>query len=174
MTSPNMNDRKLAQLFTLYGIAVVVLVLDLFAKYVCNTSLVEGVPVTVFPGFDLLLAYNRGAAFSFLANAGGWQRIVLTGISVSVSVFLAIWMTRLDNRNQKLLGWSLALILGGAVGNGIDRALTGYVTDFISVYAGSYRFATFNIADSAISLGAGLMILDIFLDYRPKTSDGRT
>ena len=150
---------------TLFGIAAVVAVLDRLTKILCNTMLEPGVPVEVFPGFDLLLAYNTGAAFSFLSDAGGWQRWLLTGISLGVSVFLGIWLSKLPRR-QKLLGIALALILGGALGNLYDRMMAGYVVDFISVYFMQYRFATFNIADSAISIGAALMILDIFLDRK--------
>ena len=149
----------------LYTISAVIVVLDRLTKIACAASLTEGEPVTVFPGFDLLLAYNTGAAFSFLSEAGGWQRWLLTGISLGVSIMIAVWLYRLP-RAQKLLGIALALILGGALGNLYDRMLAGYVIDFISVYFLDYRFATFNIADSAISIGAGLMILDIFLGSR--------
>lgn len=146
----------------LFVLAGIVIVLDRLTKVLCEVNLTEGDPVTVFPGFDLMLAYNTGAAFSFLSEAGGWQRWLLTAISLGVSMFIAVWLVRLPRR-QKLLGIALALILGGAVGNLYDRMLTGLVVDFISVYFLDYRFATFNIADSAISLGAALMILDIFL-----------
>jgi len=153
-----------------YGIAVLVVILDQLSKYLSNTRLIEGNPVTVFPGFDLLLAYNRGAAFSFLNDAGGWQRWLLTGISLGVSIFLAFWIRKLE-RQQKLLGLALAMILGGALGNLYDRMMAGYVIDFISIYAGSYRFATFNIADAAISVGAGFMILDILFESRQTGSE---
>jgi signal peptidase II len=148
-----------------YGIAAAIVIIDQLTKYYSNTLLIEGRPVTVFPGFDLLLAYNRGAAFSFLNDADGWQRWLLTGISLGVSLFLVTWIRKIT-AGQTLLGLSLAMILGGALGNLYDRMMAGYVIDFISVYAGDYRFATFNIADAAISVGAGLMILDILLDGR--------
>jgi len=148
-----------------------VAVIDRVTKVVCDANLVLGAPVPVFPGFDLLLAYNTGAAFSFLDDAGGWQRWFLTGISLSISIFIIVWLTRIP-RSQRLLGFALALILGGALGNLYDRLLIGYVIDFISVYAGEYRFATFNVADSAVSVGAALMVLDMFLDMkRPVESD---
>ncbi len=153
---------SLLALFTLSGLIVVV---DQVTKYVSNSNLTEHMPVAVIPGFDLLLAYNRGAAFSFLNDAGGWQRWLLTGISIAVSGFLLAWLIKLP-KTQRLLGFALALILGGAVGNLIDRMLAGYVIDFISLYFMDYRFATFNIADAAISIGAALMILDIVIDFR--------
>jgi len=164
MDSKKTSEKSFSQLalFTFSGLIVVV---DQMTKYVSNSNLTEHMPVAVIPGFDLLLAYNRGAAFSFLNDAGGWQRWLLTGISIVVSIFLAGWLINLP-KTQRLLGFSLALILGGAVGNLIDRMLAGYVIDFISLYFMDYRFATFNIADAAITIGAGLMILDIFLDYR--------
>src|SRR5690606_30388075 len=120
------------------------------------------VPSPVFPGFDLLLVHNTGAAFSFLSSAGGWQRWALTAISAVVSLVLLLWLWRLPPR-QTLLGLALATILGGALGNLYDRWVLGYVIDFISLYYGQWRFATFNIADAAISVGAGLLALDVFL-----------
>lgn len=146
----------------LFVLAAVVVVLDQYSKYLCSAFLEFGIPVSVFPGFDLLLAHNEGAAFSFLDNAGGWQRWLFAGISTVVSVVLATWLWRLPQQ-QRLLGVALALILGGAVGNLIDRVLLGYVVDFISVYYGQWRFATFNVADAGISCGAALLVLDVLL-----------
>lgn len=138
-----------------------IVVLDQVTKYLCVTFLDYAVPHTVFPGFDLLLVHNTGAAFSFLSEAGGWQRWLLTGISAVVSIGIAVWLWRLP-RNQMLLSLALVFILGGALGNLYDRWALGYVVDFISVYYGTWRFATFNIADAAISIGAVLMALDVF------------
>ena len=149
----------------LFCLAGVIALIDRITKILSDANLAEGIPVPVFPGFDLLLAYNTGAAFSFLSEAGGWQRWFLTGISLVVSLLFVVWIARLP-RSQKLLGIALALLLGGALGNLYDRMFAGYVIDFISVYFRDYRFATFNIADSAISVGAGLMILDIFLEHK--------
>ena len=145
----------------LLSTSCLIFILDRLTKYLCNTYLDYGQPVTVFPGFDLLLAYNSGAAFSFLNDAGGWQRWLLTGFSSTISVLLVIWIIRLP-KQEKLSAIALCLILGGALGNLYDRMLHGYVVDFISIYYQSYRFATFNIADSSVFLGACLMILDIF------------
>lgn len=135
-------------------------ILDQYTKFLSSTQLDYGVPYTVFQGFDLLLAHNTGAAFSFLDDASGWQRWVLATISFVVSAALLIWLWRLP-KNQQLLSVALAFILGGALGNLYDRAVMGYVVDFISVYYGDWRFATFNIADAAISLGAALLVLDV-------------
>jgi signal peptidase II len=138
------------------------IVLDQLSKYWCSNVLAFGVPQTVFPGFDLLLAHNYGAAFSFLDDAGGWQRWFLTAVAVVLSTVLAFWLWRLQ-RNQRLLGMALALVLGGALGNLVDRVMLGYVVDFISVYYGQWRFATFNVADAAISCGAALLLFDAVL-----------
>lgn len=146
----------------LFFLAIIIVVLDQYSKYLCTIFLDLGFPVSVFPGFDLLLAHNQGAAFSFLNNAGGWQRWLFSGISSVVSVILIAWLWRLP-RQQQLLGIALALVLGGAVGNLVDRLLLGYVVDFISVYYGQWRFATFNVADTAISCGAALLVLDVLL-----------
>ncbi|MBT5484636.1 MAG: signal peptidase II [Gammaproteobacteria bacterium] len=157
-------------IYSLFGISALIVILDRLSKYLSDTNLTEGVAVNVFPGFDLLLAYNRGASFSFLDDAGGWQRWLLTGISLGVSALITVWLIRLP-KAQKLQALALALILGGALGNLYDRMMAGYVIDFISVYFMDARFAIFNIADAAISVGAGMMILDIFLDYKRGTAE---
>ena len=152
----------------LLSTSFLIFIVDRLTKYLCDTNLIPGQPVTVFPGFDLLLAYNSGATFSFLSDAGGWQRWLLTGFSSTISVLLIIWIIRLP-KQEKLSAIALCLILGGALGNLYDRMFHGYVVDFISVYYQSYRFATFNIADSSVFMGACLMILDIFKN-RPEPS----
>ncbi len=168
------NTPGKTRLIILYACASCIVLLDRATKVLSDANLEPGVPFQVFPGFDLMLAYNTGAAFSFLSEAGGWQRWLLTAVSLGVSIFLAVWLAKLP-RSQKLLSIALVLLLGGAVGNLYDRALAGYVIDFISVYAGDWRFATFNIADSAISAGASLMVLDIILDWRktPEMENGK-
>ena len=163
--SAERNRPNKLRLIVLYVSALLIVLIDRVTKVLSETNLEPGVPYQVFPGFDLLLAYNTGAAFSFLSDAGGWQRWLLTAVSLGVSVFLAGWLAKLP-RSQKLLSIALVFLLGGAAGNLYDRALTGSVVDFISVYAGQWRFATFNIADSAISAGAALMVLDIILDWK--------
>ncbi len=162
---------KAGMLVWLWLTALIVL-LDQLSKYWANFVLDFAVPQFVIPGFDWLLLYNTGAAFSFLSDAGGWQRWFITGISSLVSLVLIIWLWRLSPK-QKLLAVSLAFILGGALGNLYDRVMLGYVIDFISVHYGPHRFPSFNLADSAINLGAFLMILDIFLskDSPSETAD---
>jgi signal peptidase II len=117
--------------------------------------------IEVMPHFNFTLAYNYGAAFSFLADAGGWQRWFFTGLAAVFSVVISVWIARLKP-TAKLEAISLSLILGGAVGNLIDRLLFGYVIDFLDIYYGSYHWPAFNIADSAICVGAVLLILDSF------------
>ncbi len=149
----------------LYGVllAVVVIGLDLWTKGLASQHLDYGKPVVLMPVFNLTLQFNTGAAFSFLSDAGGWQRWFFSGIAAVVSLVLLVWMMRLKAQ-QKLLLISLSLILGGALGNLWDRLTLGYVVDFISLHYNEYYFPAFNIADSAISVGAGLMLLDAFLN----------
>lgn len=148
-----------------YALALVVVVLDQFTKGLASAELVYGRPVEVFSWFDLTLQHNTGAAFSFLSRAGGWQRYFFTGIAVVISAGLMIWLYTMA-RTQRLLALSLALILGGALGNLWDRLVHGHVVDFISVHYAGYYFPAFNLADSAITVGAGLMLLDSFLVAR--------
>lgn len=149
-----------SHLLLLFMLAGAVLILDQITKSLASAHLDYGVPQTVFTGFDLLLAHNPGASFSFLADAGGWQRWGLSAIAFGASVFIIVWLLRLP-RKQMLLGAALACILGGALGNGFDRITLGYVVDFISVYYGEWRFATFNVADIALNVGAFLIVIDI-------------
>lgn len=142
-----------------YGLAALVVLLDQYTKVLAEGALDYGRPVEVFSWFNLTLQYNTGAAFSFLSDAGGWQRYFFSGVAALISLVLVIWLFRLP-RDQKLLALALALILGGALGNVWDRIMLGHVVDFISVhYAGRY-FPAFNLADSAISVGAAFMIFD--------------
>jgi signal peptidase II len=151
-------------------LSLIAVVLDQLTKKIAEAELLLHQPVAIFPGFNLTLMYNKGAAFSFLSDAGGWQRILFTGLSTIVSIFLFFWLKQISNNDKQkanqLLQAAITLILGGAIGNLIDRALTGEVVDFIQVYYSSYYFPAFNIADSAISLGAGLLILDMLLEAR--------
>ena len=142
-----------------YALAVVVVVLDQLTKGLAEGALDYGRPVEVFSWFNLTLQYNTGAAFSFLSDAGGWQRYFFTAVAVVISAVLVGWLYTMP-RAQRLLALALGLILGGALGNLWDRVVLGHVVDFISVhYAGRY-FPAFNIADSAITLGAACMIFD--------------
>ena len=142
-------------------ISSLVVVLDQITKHIADSNLDLRVPVEVFLGLNMTLCYNKGAAFSFLSNAGGWQRWFLMAISFVISLVLVFWLRNVE-KNRKSLAWGLALILGGAIGNLIDRTLYGYVIDFIDVYYDYWHWPAFNIADSAITIGAGLLILDMF------------
>ncbi|MDH5409070.1 MAG: signal peptidase II [Gammaproteobacteria bacterium] len=140
-------------------LSAVVIVLDQITKYMASTMLLMYKPVAIFPMFNFTLMHNTGAAFSFLDDAGGWQRWFFTVIALAVSTFLIVWIKRLTAK-EKLQAIALALILGGAIGNVIDRIWLGYVVDFIDVYYQQWRWPAFNIADSAISIGAVLIIID--------------
>lgn len=139
-------------------IAVAVVALDQASKYTAVTMLANQPPVEVTPFFNLLLVYNRGAAFSFLAGAAGWQRELFTGIAIVAS----IWMVYLLRRypQQSLFCLALSLILGGALGNVIDRLSIGAVVDFLDFHAYGWHWPAFNVADSAITCGAALLIWD--------------
>jgi signal peptidase II len=144
-----------------YGLSISLVLLDQWTKQLALQHFKLGQLETVTPFFDLTLAFNRGAAFSFLSDAGGWQRWFFTGISASVSAVLVVWLWRLGSR-QRLLALGLSLVLGGAIGNLIDRVALGYVVDFISLHYRDYYWPAFNIADSAITCGAVLLFIDIF------------
>ncbi len=141
------------------GLSVVVVLLDQLTKYLAQSKLVYGEPLAILPSFNFTLLYNRGAAFSFLSDASGWQRWFFVTISLVAAVLLIFWLRRL-RPDQYLLALALALILGGAVGNLIDRLWLGHVVDFIQLYYRSFYWPAFNLADSAISLGAVLLIRD--------------
>jgi len=143
----------------------VVLLLDQGSKLLADARLVFHEPVGLLPFFNLRLAYNTGAAFSFLGNAGGWQRWFFAGISVLVISVLVVWMRRLKPEQWQLSA-AFALIIGGALGNLIDRLGYGHVIDFIDVYYKTWHWPTFNIADSAITVGAGLLLLDAWVTHR--------
>ncbi len=146
-----------------YRIAILVVIIDQLVKRWVSYNLKFRPPIELLPVLELGYAENKGAAFSFLHDAGGWQRWLFAGIALVVGIGIAIWMARLK-RDQGLLLASLALVLGGALGNLIDRLRFGYVVDFISAHWGDHYFPAFNIADSAITIGAGLMLLDMILN----------
>ena len=140
-----------------------VLVLDQASKWIMTSWLSLYETVAVMPFFNLTMAHNTGAAFSFLAQAGGWQRWFFAAVAAIVSVVLLVWLKRLT-ATAKLVAVSISLIFGGAIGNLVDRISLGYVVDFLDFYNyyGSYHFPAFNIADSAICIGAVLLIIDGF------------
>lgn len=143
-------------------LSLVVIVVDQLSKYLVVSKLILHESLPLLPSLNLLRAENTGAAFSFLSGASGWQRWFFIVLAVTVSGFLIIWLKRLTT-GQRLQAAALALILGGALGNLCDRLLHGYVIDFIDVYYQVWHFPVFNIADSAITIGAVLLILDALL-----------
>lgn len=168
MNTANNNGVRLLLLW--YGIALVVLVLDLLTKCWVSESLALYQRINVLPVFDITLRHNYGAAFSFLADQSGWQRWALAVIAGLVSVGLIFWIAKIG-RSKGLEVFGLSLILGGALGNLYDRVTLGYVVDFILVYYDSKQFPAFNIADSAITVGAGALLLDAFLLHKKGKSD---
>ena len=146
-------------------VTALVLLLDQGTKLLADAKLAMHQPLPVVPMFSLTKVYNPGAAFSFLGDAGGWQRWFFVTLSLGVSVFLFAWLRRLGPGEGRI-ALALALILGGAIGNLIDRLVYGYVIDFLDVYYADWHWPTFNIADSAIFLGACLLILDALVGHR--------
>ena len=140
-------------------LSLIVIICDQFSKYTATKYLIYQQANEIFPGFNLTLVHNTGAAFSFLSQAGGWQRwffIVLTSV---ISIGLIYWLSTLPRR-RICLAAALALVLGGALGNLWDRISLGYVIDFIDVFYDHWHWPAFNIADSCISIGAGMLIID--------------
>ena len=150
-------------------VSVVILVVDQCTKLLADAMLALHEQQILLPVLALRKAYNSGAAFSFLSDASGWQRWFFVLLAVVVILILVAWLRRLPS-GQVLAAWALALILGGAAGNLIDRLVYGYVIDFIDVYYGSWHWPTFNIADSAITVGACLLLLDAFIGSRQHRS----
>jgi signal peptidase II len=155
------------------GLAALVAALDQWSKALAVAQLDYGRPVALLPVFNLTLQYNTGAAFIFLSDAGGWQRWFFSAVAVIASAAICIWLVRL-HRGERMLAASLSLILGGALGNLWDRLTLGYVVDFISVHYSGWYFPTFNIADSAVTVGAGLMILDALIQARQVKAASKT
>jgi signal peptidase II len=146
-------------------VTALVIVLDLGSKAIVSDSLVLHQPVPVFPGFSLTLMHNTGAAFSFLSDASGWQRWFFTLVALAVSAGIIMWMKRLA-ASQVWLAVALGMILGGALGNVYDRITLGYVVDFIQVYYDNWYFPAFNVADSAISVGAVILVIDSIRSHK--------
>ena len=146
------------------ALAVIIILADQFTKVLILGSFQYGDSTRITSFFNLVRVHNHGAAFSFLANMGGWQRWLFTGIGIGAAV-LIVWLLK-NHAGQKLFAFALACILGGAIGNVIDRVLYGYVVDFLDFYWKGWHFPAFNIADSAISIGAVCLILDELLRVR--------
>ena len=159
--------------FAWMSVALLVVIADQVTKWAIIewVALYEKVPLNSF--VNLTHQRNTGAAFSLLAEAGGWQRWFFVVLATVVSSVIAVWIWRIRNQGQAVLAAGLALVLGGAVGNLIDRISLGYVTDFIQVWFGNWAFPSFNVADSAISVGAALLIIDaLFLTGRETKKTG--
>lgn len=149
------SNRRLKWLW----LSVLVIVLDQLTKLWASSDLIYGRPVPLLPSFNLTLMHNTGAAFSFLNSAGGWQRWLFALIALVVSIVLVLWLRRLTSA-QRWLAVALALVLGGALGNLIDRLYLGYVIDFVDVYYDKWHWPAFNVADSAIFVGVVMLIID--------------
>lgn len=162
------------------SIALAVLCLDQITKQIADNALSYGDPISWLPMLDWKLAYNSGAAFSMLSQAGGWQRWFFTGLSLVICTVIVVWLSRIANQ-ERLTAVAMALVLGGAIGNLIDRLIFGYVIDFIDFYypsngeciilfypglGGSCHWPTFNVADSAICIGAVLLLISSFQQRR--------
>jgi signal peptidase II len=146
------------------GIAALILLADQFTKVLIVSTYPLGEGFAVCSFFNIVRVHNEGAAFSFLATAGGWQRWFFTGLGLVAAIVMA-WMLK-KHPHQKLFGFAIACILGGAIGNVIDRVLYGYVVDFLDFHYTGIHFPAFNVADSGITVGAACLILDEVLRVR--------
>ena len=149
------------------AVTAIIIVLDWHSKQVVSDALELYRPQEVFSWLNITLAHNYGAAFSFLSDAGGWQRWFFVVLASGVSLVLVVWLLRLP-RKEWLTALGLSLILGGAIGNLVDRIQLGYVVDFIDVYYKDWHYPAFNVADSAITCGVILLLLDVLLISRRK------
>lgn len=154
------------------ALAALLILLDQASKLAALRLLEPYQTIPLVPGFNLTLAFNRGASFSFLADAGGWQRWLFSGISLAASVIIVILLRRTPPADR-LNGLGLSLVLSGAVGNLIDRLWLGHVVDFLDVYYRAWHFPAFNIADSAISIGAALLVLGMWRQERAAPQAGQ-
>lgn len=170
MSTPQEGKYGNTRFVTWIVVAIVVVIADQVTKWAIIewVPLYDRVPVNSF--INLTHQKNSGAAFSFLANAGGWQRWFFVVLASTVSAVIVVWIWRIRREGQALLSVGLSLVLGGAVGNLIDRARLGHVTDFIQVWFGEWAFPSFNVADAGISVGAALLIIDaLFFSGREKS-----
>lgn len=147
------------------AVSLVLVIADQWTKYAISSNLRYGESVAITSFFNLVLVYNKGAAFSFLSDAGGWQRVFFIGIT-SAAIIVLMWLIA-KHESEKLFRWGLTLILGGAIGNLIDRIAYGHVIDFLDFHVAGWHYWAFNVADSAITVGAALLILDSFRPRPP-------
>jgi len=158
-TKNRFSSKSQSSLMPWLGIAAIIILSDQISKIAITRLFTLGQERVVNSFFNLVLAYNRGAAFSFLSNEGGWQRYFFTAIGVAAALFIVYLLKK--HAGQRLFCWALAMILGGAIGNVIDRIVYGHVIDFLDFHWKSWgHFPAFNLADTAISIGAGLFIID--------------
>ncbi|WGE31843.1 signal peptidase II [Actinobacillus genomosp. 2] len=149
-------------------LSLATIIIDLWTKYLVVQRFELYESVNVLPIFNLTYVRNYGAAFSFLADHGGWQKYFFLGLAIVISLGLIVMLWR-NQAVKKLENSAYALIIGGAIGNAIDRAYNGYVVDFFDFYWDIYHYPVFNVADIAIVVGAGLLILEAFLDKKRKS-----
>jgi len=151
-------------------LSLFILAADQISKQLAESAIQLYERVPLLPYLNLTLTYNRGAAFSFLSDQGGWQRWFFSVLAMVVTVVLVVWLRQLDRANR----WtaiSLSLIIGGAVGNLVDRLLFGHVIDFIDLYYGQWHWPAFNVADSAITVGVVMMLLEAFRGQKTEDSN---
>ena len=153
-------------------LSLIVIVSDQVTKWLVFTKVELADRIFLHPLLDITHRHNTGAAFSFLADQSGWQRWLFSGLAIVVSIVIFVWLRRLPARGQVVLAIGLALILGGALGNVIDRLHYGFVIDFVLVHYGDWQFPAFNVADSAITVGACCLIFDSLFGNPGKEADG--
>jgi signal peptidase II len=156
-----------------WPLGVVTLALDQLTQEIFQRLMALHESIYVLPVLDILHTRNTGAAFSFLAKAGGWQRWAFTVFAVGVSVAILVSLRRTPGRIQRLLCAGLMLIVSGALGNAIDRLRHGFVVDFVAVHWGAAYFPAFNVADACITVGAGMILLDALLEWRRERDGAR-
>jgi signal peptidase II len=143
-----------------FSVSAIIVALDLYTKHLIQSAFAYGEHLTITSFFDLVRYHNEGAAFSFLADAGGWQKWFFTSVSMVAVIVISYLLKK--HQDQKLFCFGLALVLGGAIGNLYDRITLGYVVDFLYFHLNDNYFPAFNVADSAISVGVGILLLDSF------------
>lgn len=144
-------------------LSILIIALDQLSKYFVLKNISAQTVIKIFPFLNLILSLNAGASFGFLNNQNGWQIYILSGVSITISIILIVWLCRLS-RSEWIIACPLSLILGGAIGNLIDRIRMGVVTDFVDFHIGHWHFATFNVADTAISIGTTWLILRLLYE----------
>jgi signal peptidase II len=164
VVTENQSEQKMPLLKWLW-LTGLVIILDVITKGMASENLLLHQPVNILPGLNMTLMHNTGAAFSFLSDASGWQRWFFSIVAIVVSAAIVVWLARLQ-KGQAWLAIGLTMILGGALGNVWDRLSLGYVIDFIDVYVANAHWPAFNIADSAITVGAGILIYDSFRSHK--------